>query len=425
LTSVIVSEPEPRQTSLLRYLCPPGHGELTIIAGGSTAAAARTGRSADVKFLRLPQEFLILVSAGFGLMMKKLLPVLFLLFAALPAWCADTVIEEVIARVNNDIITRSELQRSKEEVRQEMRQQFGDKADTMFAQREKDVLRDLIDQQLLLQKAKDKGLTADTELIKRLDDMRKQMNLSSMEELEKAASEQGVSFEDFKQNLRNQLLTQMVIRNEVQPKIQVTQEEEKKFYEEHQKDFEHPERVRLSEILVSTEKLEPGDQAGIAAAEQKAQQLLQQVRGGAAFDEVARKNSDGPTAAQGGDLGYFKRGTLAKGLEDKTFAMKAGETTDVVRTKQGFLILKVTEHEQPGLPPFKDIEPQIADQLYYQKLQPALRDYLTKLREDAYIDIKPGYVDAGASPNETKPIFTNAPAQGPQSKKRHKKLGIF
>jgi peptidyl-prolyl cis-trans isomerase SurA len=285
------------------------------------------------------------VFAGSSAMMKKLLfPIWIVLLAALTGWSADNVIEEVIARVNSDIVTRSELQRSRDEVRQELRQQYGDKADAMFAQREKDVLRDLIDQQLLLQKAKDKGLTADTELVKRLDDMRKQMNLSSMEELEKAATEQGVSFEDFKQNLRNQLLTQLVIRNEVQPKIQVTQEEEKKYYEEHQKDFEHPERVRLSEILVSTEKLEPGDQAGVAAAQQKAQQLLAEVRGGAAFDEVAKKNSGGPTAVQGGDLGYFKRGTLAKELEDKAFAMKPGEMTDVVRTKQGFLILKVTEH---------------------------------------------------------------------------------
>lgn len=361
----------------------------------------------------------------FSAMMKKpFLPVL-LLLAALPAWCADTVIEEVIARVNNDIVTRSELQRSKDEVRQELRQQSGEKADAMFAQREKDVLRDLIDQQLLLQKAKDKGLTADTELIKRLDDMRKQMNLSSMDELEKAAKEQGVSFEDFKQNLKNQLLTQLVIRNEVQPKIQITKEEEKKYYDQHQKDFEHPERVRLSEILVSTEKLEPGDQAGVTAAQQKAQQLLEQVRGGAAFDEVARKNSDGPTVAQGGDLGYFKRGTLAKELEEKTFAMKPGEMTDVVRTKQGFLILKVTDHEQAGVPPLKDVEPEIGDQLYYQRLQPALRGYLTKLREDAYIDIKPGYVDTGASPNQTMPVYTSAAAQGPKSKKRHKKLGIF
>ena len=364
----------------------------------------------------------------FAMIKKPFLPVLFLL-VALPAWCADTtsnsVIEEIIVRVNNDIITHSELLHSKEEVRQELKQQFPDKADAMFAQRERDVLRDLIYQQLLLQTAKDKGLNADTELIKRLDDMRKQMNLTSMDELEKAAKEQGVSFEDFKQNLKNQLLTQLVIRNEVQPKIQVTKEEEKKYYEAHQKDFEHPERVRLSEILVSTEKVEPGDQAGMAAAAQKAQQLVEQVRSGAAFDAVAKSNSDGPTAAQGGDLGYFQRGTLAKELEDKAFALKAGQTTDVVRTKQGFLILQVTEHDQAGVPPFKDVEPQIADQLYYQKLQPALRDYLSKLRENAFIDIRPGYIDTGASPNQTKPVFTTASAQGPKSKKKHKKLGVF
>ncbi|HVP50871.1 MAG TPA: peptidylprolyl isomerase [Terriglobales bacterium] len=364
------------------------------------------------------------------MMNKSLLPVL-LLLAALPGWCADTttttstVIEEIVARVNNDIITRSELQHSKDETRQELRQQFGDKADAMFAERERDLLRDLIDQQLLLQKAKDKGLNADTELIRRLDEMRKQMNLSSMDELEKAAKEQGVSFEDFKQNLRNQILTQMVISDEVQPKIQITKEEQRKFYEAHLKDFEHPERVRLSEILVSTEKLEPGDQAGVAAAQQKAQRLLEQVRGGAAFDEVARTSSDGPTAAQGGDLGYFQRGTLARGLEDKAFALKPGETTDVVRTKQGFLILKVTEHEQAGVPPLKDVERQIGDQLYYQKLKPALRAYFTKLREDAFIDIRPGYMDTGASPNQTKPVFTTTASQGPKSKKKHKKLGVF
>jgi len=355
-------------------------------------------------------------------------PVLFVL-AVLPAWGADTtttpVIEEILVRVNNDIITHSELDHSKDEVRQELRQQYGDKADAMFAQREGDVLRDLIDQQLLLQKAKDKGLNADTELVKRLDEMRKQMNLSSMDELEKAAKEQGVSFEDFKQNLRNQILTQMVIRDEVQPKIQVTKEEEKQFYQAHLKDFEHPERVRLSEILVSTEKLQPGDQAGVAAAQQKAQELLEQVRAGAAFDEVARNSSDGPTAAQGGDLGYFQRGTLARELEDKVFAMKPGEVGDVVRTKQGFLILKVVEHEQAGVPPLKDVEPQISDRLYFQKLQPALRTYLTKLREDAYIDVRPGYVDTGASPNQTKPVFTTTASQGSKSKQRHKKLGVF
>ena len=99
----------------------------------------------------------------------------------------------------------------------------------------------------------------------------------------------------------------------------------------------------------------------------------------------------------------FKRGQLAKELEDKTFAMKAGEVSDVIRTKQGYVILKVVDHQMAGIPPLKDALPKIEDALYTQKLQPALRAYLTKLREDAYIDYKPGYVDTGASPNQTKP----------------------
>jgi peptidyl-prolyl cis-trans isomerase SurA len=97
---------------------------------------------------------------------------------------------------------------------------------------------------------------------------------------------------------------------------------------------------------------------------------------------------------------------LAKELEDLTFGMKPGTVSDVIRTKQGFVILKVTAHDTAGIPPVKDVENQIQEAIYLQKLQPALREYLTKLREDAFIDIKPGYVDTGASPNETKPIMT-------------------
>jgi peptidyl-prolyl cis-trans isomerase SurA len=140
---------------------------------------------------------------------------------------------------------------------------------------------------------------------------------------------------------------------------------------------------------------------------------------------VAKKSSDGPSAAQGGDLGYFKRGTLSKDLEDKAFAMKADEITDVIRTKQGFVILKVTEHQQAGIPTLKQMEPRIQDALYYQKLQPALRVYLKKLREEAFIDVRAGYVDSGASPNQTKPVETASKEASAKNLKKKKKLGIF
>jgi peptidyl-prolyl cis-trans isomerase SurA len=375
----------------------------------------------------------------------------------LPAFLsADTVVEEIIVRVNNSIITSSDYARSKEQLKDEIKQQDATNADKVYAERERDVLRDLIDQQLLLEKGKDLGISADTELIKKLDEMRKQMNLDSMEELEKAAQSQGISYEDFKQNLRNQIITQQVIAREVGSHLNITKEDEQKFYEGHKSEMEQPEQIRLSEILVSTQKAAPSkvpepkaspdsppaaadakpadtpppapaapDAEQLAAAETKANGILDQIHKGAAFDEVAKKNSDGPSAAQGGDLGLFKRGTLSKELEDRTFAMKAGEVTDVIRTKQGFVILKVTEHQMAGIPTLKQMEPRIQDALYYQKLQPALRVYLKKLREEAFIDVHAGYVDSGASPNQTKPVETASKDSSAKNLKKKKKLGIF
>ena len=356
--------------------------------------------------------------------MRTLVYSLLFLFLA-SAVFADTVVEEIVARVNNQIITRSEYQRNLDDLKTEVQQQDPSNADKLVKEGEKDVLRGLIDQQLLLEKGKDLGITADTELIKKLDDMRKQMKLDSMEELQKAAEAQGVSYEDFKQNIRNQLITQQVIGQEVGRRLNITKDEEQEFYDKHKDELAQPEQVKLSEILVSTDKGPSDEQARLTAAKAKADDLLAQIRKGANFDDVAKKNSDGPTAAQGGDLGYFKRGTLAKQIEDVTFGLKAGSVSDVIRTKQGFVILKVADHQRAGIPPMNDIEPKIQDALYMQKLQPALRAYLTKLREDAYIKIADGYVDSGRSPNQTEPVETNSKVLTAKQLKKKKKFGIF
>jgi peptidyl-prolyl cis-trans isomerase SurA len=358
----------------------------------------------------------------------RLLPLSLVFFVALPAVSADTVIEEIIARVNNRIITLSDFKRSEQELRQELQQQDPAQANKLYEEKEKDVLRDLIDQQLLLEKGNDLGITADTDVIKWLDDMRKQLKLDSMEALQKEAEAQGVNWEDFKQNKKNQIITQKVIGREVGQRLSITHEEEQKFYEDHKAELEHPEQIRLSQILVSTEK-ESGSAAPpeeLAAAKAKAESLLAELRKGADFEEVAKKSSEGPAASHGGDLGYFQRGTLAKQLEDKLFAMKPGEITSVIQTKQGFVILKVTEHQQAGVPTLQEVEPRLQDALYMNKLQPALRAYLTKLREDAFIDVKSGYTDTGASPNETKPIET-ASTEGKTKKlqKKKKKMLLF
>jgi peptidyl-prolyl cis-trans isomerase SurA len=362
-----------------------------------------------------------------------------LLPALLPA---DTVVEEIVARVNNQIVTRTEFIRSRDQLKQEIQQQEPANADRIFSEKQRDVLRDLIDQQLLLAKGKDLGITGDTELIKRLDEMRKQMNLESMEDLEKAAQGQGVSYEEFKQNLRNQIITQRVIGQEVGSHLAMNKEDVQKFYNQHREELQQPEQVRLSELLIAPKPATPPSAGAdstaqappptdpeaaqaAARAKAKADDLLEQLRKGAGFEDLARKYSDGPSAHDGGDLSYFKRGTLSKELEDRVFAMKAGEITDVIRTKQGFVILKVTEHQLAGVPSLKEVEPRIQDALYMQKLQPALRGYLTKLREDAFIDIKAGYIDSGASAKQTKPVETTAKNVAAKKLRRKKKLGVF
>ncbi|MGB8012069.1 MAG: peptidylprolyl isomerase [Terriglobales bacterium] len=376
-----------------------------------------------MKKTRLP----LLLAAAYALLFPLLLP-------------ADTVVEEIVARVNNEIITRSEYVRSRDQLKQEVQQQDAANADHVFADKQRDVLRDLIDQQLLLQKGKDLGITGDTELIKRLDEMRKEMKLETMEDLEKAAEAQGASYEEFKQNLRNQIVTQRVIGQEVGSKLAMNKEDEKKFYEAHRAEMERPEQVRLSEILIASKppakpaaagdtKPEPPSQAeteaALAAAQTKAQDLLDQIHKGAKFEDLAKKYSDGPSAKDGGDLSYFKRGTLSKELEEKVFALKAGEITDVIRTKQGYVILLVSEHQMAGIPTLKEVEPRIQDALYMQKLQPALRAYLTTLREDAFIDIKTGYIDSGASAKQTKPVETTVKEDKAKKLKKKKKLGVF
>ena len=147
----------------------------------------------------------------------------------MPTLAAGQVVEEIIARVNNQIITKSEFARSKDTLRDEVKQQDPNNADKVYADREKDVLRDLIDQQLLLEKGKDLGITADTDLVKQLDQMRKDMKLDSLEALEKEAEKQGVSWEDFKQTQKNQIITRKVIGEEVGGHLAISKEEEQKF----------------------------------------------------------------------------------------------------------------------------------------------------------------------------------------------------
>ena len=332
------------------------------------------------------------------------------------------VVEEIIARVNNDVITLSDYQKADQQLREEVAHDCQgcppDKVEADYKSQQKDLLRDLIDQSLLVQRAKDMGVSVETELIKRLDEVRKQNGLNSLEDLEKAVEGSGIAWEDYKTQIRNGMLTQEVMRKEVGSHINIGTEEVKKYYDEHQQEFTRPEQVALSEIFLSTEGKSPEE---IESVQKKAEDLRNRVVKGDEFSEIAKRYSQGSTAKDGGDLGTFQRGQLSPQLEEVVFKMEKGQVTDVIQTKTGFEVLKVENHYQAGLQPRDKVENEIMNKLYMQKMQPTMRDYLAQLREESYVMVKPGYSDSAAVAGASVIQEVQPTPDAPNKKKDNKK----
>jgi peptidyl-prolyl cis-trans isomerase SurA len=325
---------------------------------------------------------------------------------ALSVWAASStvsaadVVETIIARVNNEVITSSELNHQREVLHQEMQQHLsGMQLQSEFQVREKDLLRDLIDQSLLLQKGKDEGIGAEAETIKQMDGYRKQFKLKDMEELEKYVNEMGLNFEEWKTNIKNQIISREVVNREVGSHIQVSKEDIAKWYAEHQKDMQHPEQVWLQDLLVGADPRKSDD---MAAAQKKAADLLARIRKGEDFSGVAAKeSSDTNTAPSGGDMGrWWKRGDIAPEIEKVVFAAKKGDITEPIATGSGWIFFKVNDHQLNGVSPLEEVSQQIQEHLYMLQMQPKMREYLTKLRDEAYMEIRPGFADTGAPRDE-------------------------
>lgn len=341
------------------------------------------------------------LSVGVGILLA--LP---LAASAEPAQAASTdreVLEEIVARVNNDIITRSDVERSRELLRRELSQRSQNSAevDKLFQESEPGLLRDLIDQRLLAQRGTDMGLSVEAEVIKQLDELRQQMKLDSMEALERAMAIEGIAFQDYKQQLRDHLLSQQVIQREVSSRVFVRTEAVREYYLTHRQEFFQPERLHLREILVSTEGRSPEE---LPAREERMREVLAKILKGDKFDELARQYSDAPTAEGGGELGFFEPARLAPAIRDVVSKLLPGGVSDPIKTPQGWLVLQLVEHQESGIPTFEAAENQIRDKLFMTEVQPTLREFLNELRRDAYVYVKSGFVDTGAVEEAQKPL---------------------
>ncbi|HLG99193.1 MAG TPA: peptidylprolyl isomerase [Bryobacteraceae bacterium] len=328
--------------------------------------------------------------------MQLLFPIALLVSGSVFAADLATV-EEIVAKCNGDIITRTDLARTRQQLVTELRESglAGTALEQALADREKNLLRDKIDQLLLVQKAKDLDINVDSDVSKRMSQIQQDSGIADPDKFHEYIKEQsGLSFEDFKDEMKKSLLTQRVVRQEVSDKIPVKHEDVEKYYNEHKSEFVREEQLFLREILISTENK---DAAGVAAAEKKAKDLVSRARRGERFAEMARDNSDSPSAKDMGALPPFKKGSLAKDLEDLVWNQPKGYITDPIRRPNGFLILRVEEHQKAGQAELSEVENEVMDRLMRPRMEPAMREFLGKLRQDAFLEIKADYVDTGAA----------------------------
>jgi peptidyl-prolyl cis-trans isomerase SurA len=314
--------------------------------------------------------------------------------AAVPRANPNTVlVERIIARINNKIITQREYDKEREKLHAQLAQQLsGQKLEEDFNQKSKDLLRDMIDQDLMVQKANDDDINVDTDVIKHLDQIRQQYNLKSLQDLQDAVEKDGMNWEDFKDQIKRQLLMQQVISREVGSRIIMTRADAQKYFEAHKEQFDSPPGVHLAEIMVSTEKHTP------AEAEKLVKKAQTELQSGARFPDVAKELSDSASAKEGGDVGFFKQGTISDAIAKDIAKVDVGDITPIIKTQYGYMIFKVLERRVGQHPSFDQISTQVMNYLYDQRVQNGMRGFLTDLRKESYIRLAPGFADTGAPP---------------------------
>lgn len=309
------------------------------------------------------------------------------------------VVEEIVAKVNNDIITRGELEQTRHQLEAELRQQKGVSGSELakeLKQHQSDALRDQIDQLLLVQKGKDLNINVDPDVTRQMAEFQVQSKISDPDKFHEWVRQQsgGQSYEDVKLQMKNRMLTQNVIRQEVSSKISVPQSDIQKYYDEHKTQYVREEMVFLREITIApTTKTD----AGWVAAEKKAKEIQARAQKGEKFATLARDYSASESAQNDGELVPLKRGQVRKELEDVVFKANKGFITDLIKTDGGYTFFKVEERYAAGQAALEDVKNEVMEALYTPKMQPAVRIYLTKLREDAFLEIRGGFVDSGAA----------------------------
>ncbi|MCS6885452.1 MAG: peptidyl-prolyl cis-trans isomerase [Acidobacteriota bacterium] len=303
------------------------------------------------------------------------------------------LVDETVAKVNNDIITRSALLKAQQEYRQELALRFPDdlkKQEEEYARGSKVLLDVLIEEKLINQRAQELSIDVEADINRAILELARQTNPQwTLKDFEEYLKSQGIDIEEVRKNYRSQLQRRVLLFREVISPIyeRLKPEEKRQWYEQHKELFKVPGEYKLSEIFISFEgKTE-------AAAEALARQAVSEARSGIPFEQLVAKYSDParPSSTNKGHLPDIKENELIEYLRKALARMQPGEVSDPIRTDKGYQVIWIREHKRESTIPYAEVEQQVAEQLAIERGQEKLKDYFKSLREKAYIKIAENY----------------------------------
>ena len=304
------------------------------------------------------------------------------------------ILEQILVKVNGEILTKTDLEKLQIAAIRE-RANINPSSDAELARALAEVTPDVVvnavDEMLLLQRAKTLGYTVTDEAFNNvLESIKKDNKIESEQAFQAALKQEGMTLPQLRRMLERRMLIGRVQQTEVSPHLEVTEAEEKAYYDAHKSDFATQPSVMLREIMITVPAGDPrGVNAGaIDEAQKKAEAARARVAVGEAFDKVASEISDAPSKSKGGLIGPIAKAELADELAKMLAAMKPGDITPVVRVAGGFEILKLESSTESTTLPFEDAKSQIVDKLSQERQGAAMQKYLKKLRDEALIEWK-------------------------------------
>jgi peptidyl-prolyl cis-trans isomerase SurA len=298
------------------------------------------------------------------------------------------ILEQIVVQINSDIVTLTQYNNEKEALFQALRSRYqGEELNRRYQDMVKNILPAMIDEILLVQKAKEFGMTEDLDLEANsyVEDLMKQNNIPSLDALKQEMARSGVRYEDYMDNLKRQILVSRIKGAILHQKIKVMSDEVEKYYQEHEAEFTQPEQVELEEIVIYTKEHDKGE------VERRMQAIAQELAAGQSFTELAKNFSEGSTAAQGGNIGLFPVNALAPKVADALKSLQPGQTTGVLEMDFGYQIIRLIKRVDPVKKPLEDVRKDIENRVFQSRLDPVMADYLKELRQQSYIYVFPEF----------------------------------